>query len=333
MGLIARRHGSDLAETVVRLAFAGIVAMSGPPAAPAAEQVVTLYETAFEGFAVGDDTLVGTDGWLGDNIGEAVHGIDENILPGIGKSAFLGFNPPSDSFVRVFRPVDYDPVAEATPVIEFFALVGIQESGTGSRDVFYVTVLNSAGQALAGIRLRSTAFGVEVSRYDGAGFFVIVGGFAHGLLEPMFLTIDYAANTWSASWAGVGLFLDAPFTSRNGIARDLGSFAAEWQLANPLSPGDNWMLIDEWTIEARGPAPPVVPGLVAVARDGDGTVTLEWTAVAGLAYQVEYSDDLATWSADLPGSGITPAVDGPVTFVDASAAGAKNRWFRIVVGP
>src|SRR2546427_10522564 len=54
---------------------------------PAVARAALLYSTDFSSFPVGDDQLVGHDGWNGNSIGEHVHGIDTNLVPSLGNSA------------------------------------------------------------------------------------------------------------------------------------------------------------------------------------------------------------------------------------------------------
>ncbi|CAN5367429.1 hypothetical protein BH23VER1_BH23VER1_03660 [soil metagenome] len=293
----------------------------------AAESTRLLYGTDFENFTVGDDQLVGFDGWEGDNIGERVHGIDQSIVTGLGKTAFLGFSPPSDHFVRVFRPVDYDPVAEGTPVVEFFALVGIQESTAGGDDYFYLTVLNSERQALAAIRFQAGPSGIQTWRFDGEVMHPEIGGFIPGEVAPVLAQIDFAENRWSVQWDGVPLIDNAPFTALS-TTRDLGAMAAEWQLADPANPGNNWLLFDQWSIEAVLPAALV---LTHAGPNPDGTYSISWSGPPGATFVVEYSPDLLSWHDDLPGAVIDSSNGGPLTFTDATTTNeAGQRFYRIV---
>lgn len=317
------RHGAVGQGFVFPLAILLCVVILSP--FRASGDTAVLYRTDFESFPLGDDQLVGNDGWEGDNVGEGVHGTD-NVVPGLGQHGFIGFNSPSDTFVSVFRPVDYDPVAADTPRIEFFAAVGIQESTVGGDDFFYITVLNSARQALAAIRFRVTFFEMEIWRFDGVSFFpAVLGGLPTGVVEPLLINIDFEANTWTASWGEFPLFTDETFSNRP-VTRDLGAVAAEWQIAEVLNPGNNWMLFDEWSIEAVLPDPPKI---MDSTRNGDGSFTLTWLCEAGVSYRVDYSPDLSTWFEDLTGSTMTAVADGSMSYTDMENAGVPQRYYRI----
>ena len=66
-------------------------------------RALTLYSTDFEEFPVGSDKWAGTSNWLATSTGVGVHGIDQDLLPGLGRTAYLGYNRPKSTFVTVFR--------------------------------------------------------------------------------------------------------------------------------------------------------------------------------------------------------------------------------------
>jgi hypothetical protein len=73
------------------------------------------------------------------------------------------------------------------------------------------------------------------------------------------------------------------------------------------------------------PPPPVILNLAVT----NGTVTIQWTAVAGHSYRLEYKDDFedANWNAS--GSNIL-ATEGTVVTTDA-VGGASQRFYRVVL--
>ncbi|MEZ5329565.1 MAG: hypothetical protein R3F19_31350 [Verrucomicrobiales bacterium] len=90
-----------------------------------------LYSTDFSDFPVGEDQLVGHDGWEGTNIGQGVHGIDAEAIAGIGQSAYLGaipLSPGTGSGQRL--PPSRNPVTSEA-VVEFQTVFGIAASTQG----------------------------------------------------------------------------------------------------------------------------------------------------------------------------------------------------------
>ena len=77
-----------------------------------------LYTTDFEAFPVGDNQWAGTEGWISNDTTSGAQGIVQDFvaeLP-LGKTAYLGSDPPASVFTTVARPVNYDPAVAAFPV-------------------------------------------------------------------------------------------------------------------------------------------------------------------------------------------------------------------------
>ncbi|MCF7733066.1 MAG: hypothetical protein K9N23_15360 [Akkermansiaceae bacterium] len=308
------------------------------PAAPLAEAGL-LYRTDFETFTAGDDLWVGADDgsgtapWLGIDTGLGVHGIDQDVIPGggLGKTAFIGFRQPASTLVFVAKPILYTPGPADLPRVRVETLIGIQDSSPNApRDSFFVSVYNSAGDFLAGIRFDNRQATYGIWRADGLNPDHDTGViFYRGELHVLAFTVDLPNNKWSADLDGVPLFDDAPFTA---TARPVGfgHLAYEWQL-NATSAegfGNNWMLIAD-TVVRSVPAG-IEPFRLSGITRTSGATTLSWPGENGFDYQVEYSDALGTWHADLPGSSFPGiSADQPLTFQDPGAAGAR-RFYRVV---
>ncbi|MGK0190058.1 MAG: hypothetical protein ACI9R3_005878, partial [Verrucomicrobiales bacterium] len=88
-----------------------------------------LYASDFSGFSVGEDQLAGHDGWTGSNPGEGVHGIDDEILVGLGKTAYLGSNlPVSGTEIVTLERMIAEGIAPAEEKVQFQVLFGINGS-------------------------------------------------------------------------------------------------------------------------------------------------------------------------------------------------------------
>lgn len=288
----------------------------------------TLYSTEFEEFAVGADRWVGTNGWLGSSTGVGVHGIDQDILPGLGKTAFLGYQRPKSTFVTVFRPVLVNPLTNGLPIVEFETLMGIQDSTNGYRDSFFFTFYNNLGNMLGAIRFDNTVLSYGIWRLDGAGQVDTGVDFVRSELHLLFASIDFAHNVWSADLDGIPLFAKAPFNATTQ-ALDLGYVAAEWQLtaSSTNQHGDNWMLVADWAVRAL-PDSGTPFHLESMGVSTDGFPSMTWTGTYGFDYAVEYSPDLRQWTNGLPnGTFSNVAATTPLTFTDV--APATGRHFRV----
>jgi hypothetical protein len=292
-----------------------------------------LYRTDFETFASGTDKWVGGDGWIGNSTGLGVHGIDQDAIAGggLGKSAFLGFSQPSSTLVFVAKPVNYSPQAGDLPLVRVETLVGIQDSIVkATRDSFFVSVYNSSGGYLAGIRFDNRTATYGIWRGDGANPDHDTGVvFYRGELHLLSCTINLPANQWSADLDGIPLFQNAPFTATTHSV-NFGYLAYEWQLGATVASGygDNWMLVADTVVRSvpLGIEPFRLSSLTHTAL----ATTLTWPAQKGFDYQIEYSNNLVEWRRDLPGSGFSATLaDQALSFQDATS-GLPRRFYRVL---
>lgn len=292
----------------------------------------TLYSTDFDEFTAGADRWVGTNGWLGTSTGVGVHGIDQDILPGLSNTAYLGYNRPKSTFVTVFRPVLVAPATNGLPIVEFETLMGIQDSTNGFRDSFFFTFYNSLGNLLGAIRFDNTTLSYGIWRLDGANQVDTGVDFVRSELYLLTAAIDFSNNTWTAVLAvhtnKAPLFIDAPFNATTQ-ALDLGYVAAEWQLtaASTNQHGDNWMLVADWTVRAL-PAADQPYYLENMGIASNGLPTVRWTGTYGFDYGIECSQDLRQWTNGLPNGTFTNvAANSPLSFTDV--APATGRHYRV----
>jgi hypothetical protein len=307
-------------------------------------QAADLYSTDFENFTVGDNLWAGTEGWISNDTTSGAQGIVQDYvheLP-LGKTAYLGFEPPVSTITQVARLVNYNPQVGGLPCVEFESFLGVQDSTNGRRDQFFASFYDIAGNFLAAIvfdnrnaapamlrwqakedgSVQSIPTGVPFLRGDQVLGFVSV--------QILFVRIDLEENRWSAELDGIPLFIDAPFTDSAFEPLTLGSAAAEWEIAGqfPLSAGDNWLFVADWFLRSA-PSDNGPPEILSISRNPAGETTLTWQGEPGFDYQIEYSSALKIWHTDLPASafpGITAS--GPIEFTDLEA-GQPERYYRV----
>jgi len=297
-----------------------------------------LYFTDFENFTPGAGNWVGTDGWQGFGAGPsgpeelAPQGIDEKIVSVVGQTAYLGFEPPIGTFVSVFRNMHHDPVASGTDRIQFEALVGIEDSTNGKRDSFFCSFYNMGGDFLAGIRFSNELATFGIWRMNGVSDIDTTLTFIPGETHLLFADIDLQDNRWSAELDGIPLFRDVVFNATSKV-RTLGPVAAEWQLASadPANYGDNWMLVADWSVWAI-PFGEAEFEVDTLGLSEHGQPMLTFTGEVGWDYQVEYSDDMASWLDDLPGSFFTGLKEpAQLSFTDTTTGRSlEGRYYRVV---
>jgi hypothetical protein len=98
---------------------------------------------------------------------------------------------------------------------------------------------------------------------------------------------------------------------------------------NPLDPGDGAAEIARAMAAGEAiPGLPRVSRIAAVPPEG-GQFSLTWQAQNGMNYEVQYSDDLKTWTSAL-GLGVSSYANGVYTYVDQSPK-VTTRFYRVVV--
>jgi hypothetical protein len=305
------------------------------------------YFTGFENFAVGEDTILGTDSWQGSYSGAKLHGVmneTQHGVLGIGNAAFIGgfattiTKTASGNVVFLRRPVNLDPVALNQEVATFSVVFGIKDSTSNRRDDFEFLIYNQAGALLAGLQFDNTTLDSTTLKprrliyrlsWNGAGYQYVLTSynFLPETLETLRIRINYRTNRWTASLSDVPVFQDLPFYT-GSATRNLGHVIAKMAVKSTTSttilPGDNYMLFDDYTVrtDALGMA-------VEVARTPTGAAKLTWNEEAGYIYQVEYSGDCQSWKSDLAGSSHTAALTQSATFTDPTTPVPPIRFYRI----
>ena len=290
-----------------------------------------LYTTGFEAFTIGPDQWIGTEGWIGNGAGVGAHGIDSNLLPTLGKSAYLGFNQPTSTFTFVAKPFTYDPVAQGAAEIYVESLLGIEDSTNGKYDNFYLSFYNSIGGYLASILFSNHPGTYGIWRLDGLTQVDTTIDFITGELHLITASINHAANTWSAAMDGIPLFTNAPFTA-TGRSRDVGPVSYEWQLSDPdpANFGNNWLLVADLAVIAVPPGEgPFLMDTIGFSETGQATFS--FTGEPGWNYQVEFSDNAILWRNTLPDSFFT-AIPEPtqLPFTDPTPSPPPGRYYRVV---
>ncbi|MDB4544916.1 hypothetical protein N9Z83_03135 [Akkermansiaceae bacterium] len=299
-----------------------------------------LYSTDFENFTVGDNQWAGTDGWVITDNANGISFIDNTGFGGaLGNHAALGLKQPgSTNRVSVLKQITHNHTSNGESIITIDALVSIRDSSNGRYDRFYLSFFNADIKRMATIRFdnREIPFGIwrEQANIDGSSLlqFDTLTDFIHEELDELFISIDLANNTWSASLSGLPLFENAPFTNAaNPADINLGAVGFEWQISatGPAGHGDNFLLVADFAVNSFNPEDPIPPTLNLI-YNGGSSATISWPAKAGASYQIEYSDDLETWFDDLPNSTFNNiSSSGPLTFTDEAAP--ATRYYRVVL--
>jgi len=307
-----------------------------------------LYFTDFENATPGDDQLHGFDNWVGAPTGSGSHGIiseAEHLVEGLDNVAFIGFGTPTGlgtTTVTILRQVAHDPITSGEPIVRFTAVVGINDSTNSAlpgleppRDHFFVTIINSAGSRLASLDFNNTETGFGLWRGDGIDSHDTTEAFVRNEIHILFAEIDFANNTWTVELDGFPIFIDAQLTAKTEVSSDLGAVGIVWQ-RDSLLWGNNWMLLDDWTLSADT-IKLVIPenpfDVKSVALDPTNQPVITWNGQPGFTYQISYSENAIDWFSDLPASFFTPTQTSAISYTDTTNTGEAQRLYRVTRTP
>jgi hypothetical protein len=306
----------------VLLASVALLALSNR-----ANAATVLYSTGFE-FREGYDPkyeLVGTSGWVCDTSSLGGNGLVTNFLG--GQAAYIGLFPlaPPVGSLSVWQPINYSPLAAGMPVVKFSVSMAIIDSTNGYWDNFRWSVYNIQGTKLFGLDFDN--FYQDISYVLGSTNFVLTGiTFSNNVIYTLGITMDFARNNWSATLDGLSLVAGEPITTTDA-ALNLGDIDAVWFINDVNSPGDNFMVFDNYTVtaEAAGPASARLQNL----GRANGQFLLRLTGPSGSRYAIEAATNLVQWTA-LKTNTVT---DGSFDFIDTAAAGFTKRFYRARLVP
>ncbi len=306
-----------------------------------------IYATDFEHFATGAGELVNYEQWTQFNASSSTNA--QGILPlgftGQGRAAYLGYGAPSftsatSSTVFVYRPLNFDPVAENAPVVQFRTDFSIIGSTNGLNDVFSIYLFNRAGSILAGMLIDPATR--RLTTYDGGAIGSSSLPISFNTRYTVVATFNFTTHTWNLRINSTDLVTNATFGV--GKTADVGDFDFTWSvLDSQRRQGDNFMIFDNLSItaDAAPTAAPIVQ-LPAAALSGALATSLSYSVTAANGPILFYS--ASGLPAGLSFNTLTGLVSGTptqsgtfnVTFTATNARGqsaVSSTTFTIAAGP
>jgi len=291
---------------------------------PAVAAPTNIFSTQFE-FSQGYSTnldLAGQNGWIKYGTG------GNGLIPaaGQGQQAYIGYSAPNPGGKTLFllRPINFSPVATGLPLVKFTTLFSIEDSTNDQFDFFQWSVYNINGNRL--FTLDFDNFSTNISyALDGTNSYVNTGvKFAPNATYTLTVMMNFASNRWSATLNSTLLATNLPITT-TALPLTLGDVDAVWELYAPASPGNNFMLFDNYTItaEALPTAQPPQPRLSLLGRSA-GQTSLRLTGQSGSKFAIEGSTNLIHWTA-LKTNLVS---GGTFDYVDSGAAALNRRLYR-----
>ena len=146
--------------------------------------------------------------------------------------------------------------------------------------------------------------------------------FALGAAYTLTVTMNFASNLWSAKLNSALFANNQPITT-TGKQLTLGDVDAVWALYLTNSPGNNFMLFDNYTITADV-LPPPRPNMTLLGRAGNGQISLRLTGQNGRKFALEASTNLLNWTGLITNLVTTGSFD----YVDTGAPAFTRRLYR-----
>ena len=282
-----------------------------------------VYSTQFE-IAQGYDpslNLANQNGWI--KFGSGGNGLTNGFFSGQGQQAYVGLIPPAagDSSLFVWHPINFSPVAAGLPLVTFTTLMSVVGPTNGQYDFFQWQVFNNQAQPLIVIDFDTDTTNVGYF-LDGTQYVNSGVQFALGATYTLTVTMNFASNLWSAKLNSALFANNQPITT-TVKQLTLGDVDAVWALYLTNSPGNNFMLFDNYTITADV-LPPPRPNMTLLGRAGNGQISLRLTGQNGNRFAIEASTNLLNWTGLITNL----VTSGSFDYVDTGAAAFSRRLYR-----
>ena len=288
-------------------------------------QSTVLFETDFEpseGYDPQKD-LAGQRGWVLQ--GSGGNGLLQDIFPGFGQQAYIGFQPPTDTntFTSVWRPVDFDPIPANQPLVRAAVTLQLFPSTAGTQDDFRWSVYNNAGNRLFSIDFETSTRNISYILQDGnfaaTGFsFDFEGNY------DLVIWMDFKRNLWTAFLNDIVLVNSQPLASDNSPLT-FGDLDAVWYIRGaPSEAGDNYMAFDNYRISAEAVSS-IPGGLEVQGINTNGFFTFTAFGEKGLKYSIDVTTDFVEWFS----LGEFVNSDGSFVFEDTTSKGFSRGFYRL----
>lgn len=285
----------------------------------------TLYSTGFEYEEdyLPDLTLTGQNGW----VGYGADGIVTNFFVGLGQQGYIGYAPASgetNDFYSVFYPINFTP-AGTNQLVKFSVVMQIVDSSStnGPWDDFRWSVYNTNGNRLFSLDFDNASLLVSYVLDDGKGFIPANSKFDTQGAYDLTIEMNFARNLWSATLNDVVIVNAKPITTINSPL-NLGDIDAVWAVRDPVHPGDNFMLFDNYRVTVEA-SPSIQPRLEALGVAPAGPFQLRFYGEPGLVYRIESSSDFVRWDPMLT---FTAPPGGTLEFQDSTATRSAPKFYR-----
>lgn len=292
------------------------------------EAVEVIYQTGFEADQGFDPefTITGQDDWQA--FGDGGNGLVDEFFDGQGQQAFIGLFPPESEepieFFSLLRLVNIDQFPDDSPLVKFTVTMEIVDSTNNERDNFRWSIYNIKGDRLFSVDFDNETKAISYALDDDKGLIATEFTFDHLGNYDLDITMNFQRNTWCASLNGSVVINAQPLTTKDAELT-LSDIDAVWAIFKPESPGDNYMLFDNYTI-TRERLPSIPPKVETQGILPGGKFVLRVFGEPDTDYRIEATSDFEHWTPIK--SGTTSTTDGSFDFVDEESGNYVSRFYR-----
>ena len=258
-------------------------------------------------------TLAGQNGWQSLSI--SGNGLVNDFFADMGQQAFVGyaFSDAQDTngAVNVWRPVVTVPTTNLYPRLRFTVAMSIIDSTTTNAqyDDFRWSAYNAQAHRFFTVDFDNVTRLISYALDDSVGFRSTGILFSNQVMYNLTIDLDLARNTWSAAIDHGTLVINQPITTTNAEL-NLSDIDAVWVMTDPVNPGDNYMLFDDYRITAQ-------TAIELKSRPPDGQLVWRLHGRPNRTYVIDATTDSREWT---PYTTNTTSADGFFEFADATVA-------------
>jgi len=287
--------------------------------------VTVVYQTGFE-VAEGYEpayTLAGQQGWVSQGTGGNGLFTNAAVFPSMGQQAYVGEFPPEEqeTSLAVWQPVNLTPIPSNTPIVRFSVDMAIWESLNEAYDYFGWSVYNASNALLLTVYFDNYWCSISYLLEGSANWVTAAPTFHNYTRYRLQILMDFSSNLWSATLDGALIATNQPLRNTPSTELTLGDIDAIWYYDDPIVPGDNYMLYDNYTITREGTLPPT---LTLLDRTGN-SFALRLTGEPGRRYAIDATTNFTAWS--FLRTNTVDLFDGTFEFTDRDAR-PPHRCYR-----
>jgi hypothetical protein len=295
------------------------------------QAATTIFSTGFEpseGYNI-DETLGGQRNWLVE--GSGGNGIVTNFFEGFGQQAYIGYAPPTNTVqsTTVWVPVNYTPAPPSAKIVKFSVTLQLYKSTVGGDDEFRWAVYNQDAKRLFSIDFftdtQQVFFDLEDQQPVDTTYTFDYDG-SYDLVAYM----DFGRNQWTAFLNDRVIANAQPIRLPNSTsALNLGDVDAVWFVNNVQSPGDNFMVFDNYTITAEQ-INSIPVSIESIGVSPAGVFSFRVHGERGVKYAIDVTSDFVNWAQLYPGPGETFVnTDGTFVFEDTTSPSYNMGFYRV----